>query len=126
MVRRSCATRGGPGSTIPSAEWRSASVQKQPEASGGSSMASAPRAAVLSSSTIPSAMREGSVGAARARLKQAEAELEKAARDYARSRELFSRHLIAAQQLDQAKAASEVADGAGEAARKQLIQAQEH
>jgi membrane fusion protein YbhG len=69
---------------------------------------------------------EAAAGAARARLKQAEAELEKAARDYARSRELFSQGLIAAQQLDQAKAANEVADGAVDAARKQLIQAREH
>lgn len=68
---------------------------------------------------------EAGVGAARARLGQAAADLEKAARDHARARELFSKELIAAQQLDQAKAANEVASGAVEAARKQLVQAQE-
>lgn len=68
---------------------------------------------------------EAGVGAARARLRQAEANLEKTAKDYTRARELFARELIAAQQLDQAKAAHEVASGVVEAARKQLIQAQE-
>jgi HlyD family secretion protein len=69
---------------------------------------------------------EAGVGTAQARLRQAEADLEKGAKDYGRARELFARELIAAQQLDQAKAAHEVADGAVEAARKQLVQAEEH
>ncbi len=68
---------------------------------------------------------EAGVGAARARLQQAQADLERAAKDHARSRELFSRELIAAQRLDETKAANEVAGGAVEAARKQLVQAQE-
>jgi HlyD family secretion protein len=68
---------------------------------------------------------EAGMGAARGRLLQAEADLERAARDHARARELFSRDLIAAQQLDQAKAANGVAAGAVEAARRQLVQAQE-
>jgi HlyD family secretion protein len=68
---------------------------------------------------------EAGVGAARARLAQADADLERTSRDYARARRLSERELIAAQQLDQAKAANEVAAGAVEAARKQLAQAEE-
>ncbi|MBI4591360.1 MAG: efflux RND transporter periplasmic adaptor subunit, partial [Candidatus Rokubacteria bacterium] len=68
---------------------------------------------------------EAAVGAARARLRQAEADFEKAAKDHVRFRELFNRELIAAQQLDGAKAADEVARALVEAARKQVIQAEE-
>ena len=67
---------------------------------------------------------EAAGGAVRARLREAEANLEKVARDHARYRELFGRELIAAQQLDQAKAADEVGRAAVEAARKQVIQAE--
>ena len=59
---------------------------------------------------------KAAVGAARARLRQAEA---------ARYRELYLKELIAAQQLDQAKAADEVAGAAVEAARKQVAQAEQ-
>jgi multidrug resistance efflux pump len=61
----------------------------------------------------------------RARLRQAEADAEKAAKDHARYRELFARETIAAQQLDQAKAADEVARATVEAARKQVARAEE-
>jgi multidrug resistance efflux pump len=49
----------------------------------------------------------------------------KAAKDHARYRELFAWETIAAQQLDQAKAADEVARATVEAARKQVAQAEE-
>src|SRR5262249_36853295 len=65
------------------------------------------------------------LGAARAGLRQAEADQEKAAKDYARYRELFARELIAAQQLDQAKAADAVARAAADAARQQVARAEE-
>ncbi|MBI2493949.1 MAG: efflux RND transporter periplasmic adaptor subunit [Candidatus Rokubacteria bacterium] len=68
---------------------------------------------------------EAAVGAARARLRQAEADLERAAKDHARYRELYLKELIAAQQLDQAKAADEVGRAAVEAARKQVAQAEQ-
>jgi HlyD family secretion protein len=68
---------------------------------------------------------EAALGAARARLAQAEAELEKAAKDHGRYEELYARELIAAQQLDQAKAAEAVARALVEAARKDVAQAGE-
>ncbi len=68
---------------------------------------------------------EAAVGAARAGLRQADADRERAARDYARSRELFGRELIAAQELDQAKAAGAMAAAATEAAREQVGRAEE-
>jgi HlyD family secretion protein len=68
---------------------------------------------------------EAALGAARALLRQAEADAEKAAKDHARYRDLFARRAIAAQQLDQAKAADEVARARVEAARKQVSQAVE-
>jgi HlyD family secretion protein len=68
---------------------------------------------------------EAALGAARARLRQAEADLERAAKDHARFRELFVKELIAAQQLDQAKASDEVSKALVDAARKQVIQAEE-
>lgn len=68
---------------------------------------------------------DAALGAAGARLRQAEADLEKAAKDHARYRQLFVKELIAAQQLDQAKAADEVARASVEAARKQILQAEE-
>jgi HlyD family secretion protein len=61
---------------------------------------------------------------ARARLRQAEADLEKAANDYTRYRELFAKKVIAAQQLDAAKAAYERTQAAVEAAREQVTQGQ--
>ena len=69
---------------------------------------------------------EAAVGSARSRLEQVEAELERAARDYDRAQQLFARGLIAASQLDQARAADGVARGAVGAARKQLVQAEEN
>ncbi|MBI3456309.1 MAG: efflux RND transporter periplasmic adaptor subunit [Candidatus Rokubacteria bacterium] len=68
---------------------------------------------------------EAAVGAARARLAQAEADLERAAKDHERYQALFARELIAAQQLDQAKAAATVARAAVEAARNEVAQAAE-
>lgn len=68
---------------------------------------------------------EAAVGAARARLREAEASLEKAARDYARYRQLFAEELIAARQLDEAKAAEAVARAGADAARQQVAQAEE-
>lgn len=65
------------------------------------------------------------LGAARAQLAEAEATRESAERDLGRSRELFARELIAAQQLDQAKTRFEVALAAAEAARKRVGQAGE-
>lgn len=65
------------------------------------------------------------LGAARARLGQAEASLERAGNDYARYRRLFAEELIAAQQLDEAKAADAVARASVEAARRQVAQAEE-
>lgn len=69
---------------------------------------------------------EAAVGSAQARVEQAEVELERAARDYGRAQQLFARELIAASQLDQARAADGVARGAVAAARKQLAQAEEN
>src|SRR3989304_586637 len=54
------------------------------------------------------AAAEAGLGAIRAQLTQAEADQDKAARDHGRSRELFARDLIAAQQLDEARAAGAV------------------
>ncbi len=68
---------------------------------------------------------EAALGAARARVGEAEAHLERAAKDYARYRQLFDERLIAAQQLDQAKAADAAVRAAVEAARKQVAQAEE-
>jgi HlyD family secretion protein len=68
---------------------------------------------------------EAALGAARAQLRQAEADAERAAKDHTRYRELFAGRAIAAQQLDQAKAADEVARATVEAARKQVSQAEE-
>lgn len=67
---------------------------------------------------------EAAVGAARARLREADATLEHVAKDHVRYRELFVRGLIAAQQLDQTKAADEAGRAAVEGARKQVIQAE--
>jgi HlyD family secretion protein len=52
---------------------------------------------------------EAAVGSARARLEQAEADLERAERDYGRARELFTRELIAASEMDRARAGDGVA-----------------
>lgn len=68
---------------------------------------------------------EAAVGSARARLQQAEADLQRVARDHVRAQELFARDLIAASQLDQARAADGVARGAVAAAREQITQAEE-
>jgi len=57
-------------------------------------------------------------------LREAEANLERAEKDHARYRELFARELIAAQQLDQAKAAA-VARASTDAARRQVTRAEE-
>lgn len=67
---------------------------------------------------------QAALEAARARLRQAEADLEKAANDYARYRGLFAKRVIAAQQLDTAKAAYAGTRAAAEAAREQVTQAQ--
>ena len=67
---------------------------------------------------------EAGLGAIRAQLTQAEADQDKAARDHGRSRELFARDLIAAQQLDEARAADAVARARVAAAREQVAQAQ--
>jgi membrane fusion protein (multidrug efflux system) len=61
---------------------------------------------------------QAALGAALARRRQAEAELEQAAKDYARYQGLFARQVVSAQQLDAAKAADAVAQAAMEAARK--------
>jgi HlyD family secretion protein len=68
---------------------------------------------------------EAALGAAQAQVRQAEADLDKAAKDHARSRELFARELIAAQQLDQARTAEAVARATVEAARKQVGRSEE-
>ncbi len=68
---------------------------------------------------------EAGLAAARARLRRAEADTEKATNDFTRSRGLFARELIAAQQLDEAKAAYEVARATVEAAGQQVAQAGE-
>ena len=68
---------------------------------------------------------EAALGAGQAQVRQAEADLDKAAKDYARYRELFARELIAAQQLDQARAVEEVARASVDAARKQVSRAEE-
>jgi len=68
---------------------------------------------------------EAATGTARARLRQAEASLQSAAKDHARYRELHAKELIAAQQLDYAKTADEVARAGVDAARKQVVQAEE-
>jgi HlyD family secretion protein len=67
---------------------------------------------------------EAARGAVRARLRQAEADLEKAAKDHARYRELFARELVAPQQLDEAQVAYVGAQAALEAARQQVAQAE--
>jgi HlyD family secretion protein len=67
---------------------------------------------------------QAALEAARARLRQAEADLEKAANDYTRYRALFAKKVVAAQQLDTAKAAYEGSQAAAEAAREQVTQAQ--
>ncbi|MBI4269821.1 MAG: efflux RND transporter periplasmic adaptor subunit [Candidatus Rokubacteria bacterium] len=68
---------------------------------------------------------EAALGTARARLRQAEADLDNTARDDARSRELFRRELIAAQQADRSRTAWEVARATVDAAGKQAAQAAE-
>ena len=68
---------------------------------------------------------EAALGAARARLRQVEADLDNTARDHARSRELFRRELIAAQQADASRTAWDVARASVEAAGKQVAQAEE-
>ena len=69
---------------------------------------------------------EAAVAAARATVRQAEADLEKAARDLARYQELSARELIAAQQLDQARAAEAISRATLEAAREQVRRAEEN
>jgi HlyD family secretion protein len=101
------------------AEARLAGAQRQAEAAA----MAITLAAQESSARIGEA--EAALGAAQAGLRQAEADLEKAAKDYARYRELFQRELIAAQQLDQAKAADAVARAAVDAARQQVARAEE-
>jgi HlyD family secretion protein len=68
---------------------------------------------------------EAALGTAGARLRQAQADQGKVGRDYRRTRELFARQLIAAQQLDEAKAADAIAAGAVDAATKEVNRAQE-
>lgn len=68
---------------------------------------------------------EAALGVAQARLREAEAEAERAAKDHARYRQLFDERLIAAQRLDQSKAADAAARAAVEATRKQVAQAEE-
>jgi HlyD family secretion protein len=68
---------------------------------------------------------DAALGAARARLRQAEADLALAAQDHGRSRELFRRALIAAQQADAARTTWEVARATMEAAGKRVAQAEE-
>jgi HlyD family secretion protein len=68
---------------------------------------------------------EAALGTARARWRQAQADQEKVARDYRRHRELFAKELIAAQQLDEAKAADAVAAGAVDAAGEEVARAAE-
>ena len=68
---------------------------------------------------------DAALGTARARLRQAEADLDNTARDDARSRELFRRELIAAQQADRSRTAWEVARATVDAAGKQAAQAAE-
>lgn len=101
------------------AEARLAGAQRQAEAAG----MAITLAARESSARIGEA--EAALGAAHAGLRQAEADLEKAAKDHARYRELFGRELIAAQQLDQAKAAEAVARASVDAARQQVARAEE-
>jgi HlyD family secretion protein len=67
---------------------------------------------------------QAAVEAMRARRRQAEADLEKAAKDYTRYQGLFAKQVIAAQQLDTAKATYEGAQAAVEAAGEQVTQAQ--
>jgi membrane fusion protein YbhG len=101
------------------AEARLAGAQRQAEAAG----MAITLAARESAARIGEA--EAALGAAHAGLRQAEADLETAAKDYARYRELFGRELIAAQQLDQAKAAEAVARASVDAARQQVARAEE-
>ncbi len=68
---------------------------------------------------------EAAFGAAQAGVRQAEADLDRAAKDHARYRELFARQLIAAQQLDQARTAEDAARASVDAARQQVNQAEE-
>jgi HlyD family secretion protein len=68
---------------------------------------------------------EAAFGAAQAGVRQAEADLDRAAKDHARYRALFARQLIAAQQLDQARTAEDAARASVDAAHKQVSRAEE-
>jgi HlyD family secretion protein len=68
---------------------------------------------------------QAALGAVRARLTEAEASRKNAERDFVRTRELYAKELIAAQQLDQARTRFEVARAGAEAARQRVGQAEE-
>lgn len=69
---------------------------------------------------------EAALEAARAQLPQAEAELHRTKKDFDRYQQLLAKNLIAPQQLDEAKAAYQIAKATADVTRKRIAQAQEN
>ena len=68
---------------------------------------------------------EAGVGVARARLSQAEADMRKSTRDRVRFAELYAEKVVAAKTLDDARSNEEIARTAVEAAREQVLRAEQ-
>jgi HlyD family secretion protein len=68
---------------------------------------------------------EAGIGVARARLRQAEADMRKSARDRIRYEQLYAEKVISAEALDDTRSNEEVAQTAVEAAREQVAQAKQ-